>query len=1215
MKEPSPPHRSQRGASLGPELSSESDASPDVTDRLSADGILSTQSLPDPPEPGVPLPIAEPHTEPITEPITAPELSADPSAKLSAESRHSGAGSAGVASDSLTDGNHTSTTHLSAEDEDDPLAVRKLPPGTMIHRYQITRRLGAGGMGVVYQAHDPELDRQLAIKLLHVTAHNPLAAAKARKRLHREAQALARFSHPNVVQVYNSGTWGDSVYIAMEFIEGQTLRQWLTRIPEASTLEPADGDDPVDVAAGTPSTDEILDVLVAAGEGLAAAHRKGLIHRDFKLDNVMVGDDGRVRILDFGLARTVARDRGSTALTEAGGELAAWSPIQRAGSPAHLRPPSADSHPLTHRAGSEPLDALQTSFASRYLPTNPPSLLDAPITAHGAIVGTPAFMAPEQYGGDEIDPRADQFSFCVSLYRSVYRSRPFRGRSVAELRKNILGGKLVPPPTDPNVPKWLEAIILRGLQRDRDDRYPSMDALLDDIKRHRARPSKRVLLTALLLSGALLATVAIALIVGDKDNAALCQGSSDRIDEVWNSAAQQAIERAFADSGRAHAARTNERVQQLLDDYTASWATLHTEICEATHVHKRQSAADLDLRMGCMTRGYRAMTRLVEVFSSKPDGEVVDEAIAATLKLSNLTTCTSNDALVSGTSLPSEPAERERVVELSEQLDDIQTLISIGQGPKLSDQLTALTERADTLGFAPLKARAHFLLAEVQYDTGAVKEAEENLTAAAQAAGRADDDALLARAWNKLILVVGYGQGRYSEAFALRSAAESAIEGAGDSDKLRAEMLSNIGVLQDRIGKHDEAEKLAREALELATQAFGEDMPELRVYLRRLGIVLTQQRKYQQALDYLKREVALIERHFGPDHVFLASTLVNMGRTINRERQSDEALEYLERALALQQGNHGEASRPVGLILINMGAWQGQRGRYRQAQRTFERARDNNIAVFGPQNPMVADTLRGLSETLLDQGQLDEALAAAEQARDIYEQSGGEQHPDMAKIWLLLGNIFSAKAEHDQAERYVRRALGFYEQLATSSSKQRLTSHAYIELGRVLTRAGHNQLALEQLEHGLELARNAGGPSDSEEIKALEAIVELNLRRGELDQAAQAIARIQTLRDQSLRPEHPKLAETSLDAAELALARGDVATALAGVESARAILDASRVDPLIRLRAKLLHARALSLRSRKSPQAARMFRESRAALRQLGPRGQPLLAQAKQWAK
>ena len=157
------------------------------------------------------------------------------------------------------------------------LAEPELAPHTRVGRYEIVRQIGAGGMGVVYAAHDPELDRLVAVKLLRGDADPDL-----QQRLRREARAMAQLVHPNVVAVHDVGAFDGRTFIAMEYVPGETLLHWV---------------------AGRHTAREILAIYVAAGQGLAAAHAAGLVHRDFKPENVLIGRDGRPRVGDFGLAR------------------------------------------------------------------------------------------------------------------------------------------------------------------------------------------------------------------------------------------------------------------------------------------------------------------------------------------------------------------------------------------------------------------------------------------------------------------------------------------------------------------------------------------------------------------------------------------------------------------------------------------------------------------------------------------------------------------------------------------------------------------------------------------------------------------------------------------------------------------------------------------------------------------------------------------------
>jgi len=292
------------------------------------------------------------------------------------------------------------------------------PAPIKIGRFTIVRRIGEGGMGVVYMAYDEELDRRVAVKLLRGAADGE---SEGSARLVREAQAMARLSHPNVVTVHEVGTFEGQIFVAMEFVAGADLRQWLKAEPRGWA--------------------QTVSCFVQAGQGLAAAHEAGLVHRDFKPDNVLVGDDLRVRVADFGLAHSH-------------GELEPESPR-----------PAAD-------------------------PDSEPSAIS--LTATGAVLGTPGYMAPEQLQGLATDERADQFSFCVALYEGLYAERPFAGKTVAALAVAIEAGTVRAAPPGSEVPPWLRTALIRGLSADPRGRWPSMQALLamlsnDPVARRRRR--------------------------------------------------------------------------------------------------------------------------------------------------------------------------------------------------------------------------------------------------------------------------------------------------------------------------------------------------------------------------------------------------------------------------------------------------------------------------------------------------------------------------------------------------------------------------------------------------------------------------------------------------------------------------------------------------------------------------------------------------------
>ncbi|MEZ4383916.1 MAG: serine/threonine-protein kinase [Nannocystaceae bacterium] len=282
-----------------------------------------------------------------------------------------------------------------------------LAAGDRVGRYIVRKAIGAGGMGVVYLAQDPELDRLVALKLLHRSDGDE----DARERLLREAKATARLAHPNVVSVFDVGPYEGGSFVALEYVHGGTLRQWLHQPGRAWV--------------------EIVQALIHAGHGLAAAHAAGLVHRDFKPENVLVGDDGRPRVLDFGLARVAA--------------------------------------PAEERAGPAMIPAGSDATATV-------------LSTEGGLIGTPAYMAPEQHLGEGADARTDQFSFCVALYEALHGARPFAGDDLRTLSLSIVRGELSTGYRSPRVPDWLNQALERGLRVAPERRFGSMRELLATLR-------------------------------------------------------------------------------------------------------------------------------------------------------------------------------------------------------------------------------------------------------------------------------------------------------------------------------------------------------------------------------------------------------------------------------------------------------------------------------------------------------------------------------------------------------------------------------------------------------------------------------------------------------------------------------------------------------------------------------------------------------------
>ncbi len=428
----------------------------------------------------------------------------------------------------------------------------ELEAGARVGRYEVVEQLGAGGMGTVYRAKDPELGRDVALKIMH-------ARGRTGDRLLREAQAMAKLSHPNVVAVHDVGKHGDDVFVAMELVEGKTLSAWRRERKR--------------------STAEVLDVFAEAGAGLAAAHAAGLVHGDFKPDNVIVGNDGRVRIVDFGLAR----------------------------------------------AGSAEDDTLHRRDSG------------------SGVVGTPAYMAPEQFRREAIDESTDQFSFCVALWQALYDQLPFAGDTLEEVEAAVTEGRLREPPSGADVPARIRQILERGLAVDPKARHPAMAQLLPHLARRTSSTFRTAFATAALASAL---AVAFGIWYARADQAPdPCATAGDELQGVWDAEVKTAAKAAFVASGRPHANATYTRVETVLDGHAAAWAAMRVDACRETRVHRRQSQADLDLRDRCLDERLEQLRAFASALADEPSASLIDNAVYRAFDLGHIEDCADAKAL------------------------------------------------------------------------------------------------------------------------------------------------------------------------------------------------------------------------------------------------------------------------------------------------------------------------------------------------------------------------------------------------------------------------------------------------------------------------------------------------------------------------------------------------------------------------------------------
>jgi serine/threonine protein kinase/tetratricopeptide (TPR) repeat protein len=831
-----------------------------------------------------------------------------------------------------------------------------LARGANIGRYVVLGLVGRGGMGEVYAAYDHELDRKVAVKLLRVKPGNGVSLAEGRQRTLREAQAIARLSHPNVVVVYDVGTFEDQVFIAMEFVDGNTVTYWLQS--EARSWQ------------------EIVKVFMAAGRGLTAAHDKELVHRDFKPDNVMVGRDGAVRVMDFGLARQISEKTARTLpIVQLNRSLAEAT--------AAFKGDEALSTLVINNAADQDMNTQEVSTHS--------GAFDTQLTRTGAMMGTPAYMAPEQFLGTATDARTDQFSFCVALYEALYGERPFGGNSMFQLTANVVQGNVKQAPDNAKVPVWVRRILLRGLRPSADERFPSMQALLDALDKDPA--------VALRRRGMTVAAVLLPLAVGlgvrqsvASHQESVCAGGPERLAGVWElgpssgveSSRQAAIHRAFLATNKAYAADVFASVTRVLGSYAQGWANMYREACEATQVRGEQSAEVLDLRMSCLHERLGGLRALTHVFS-EANGEVVENAVSATNALAPLDRCADVALLRAVVRPPEDPATRARVDDLRMRLADLKARFDAGRWRDGLKEATDLVREARGVGYGPLLAEA---LSVVGLDHLKLSEPVEGVQALEEAFWEADasrDDEVRADAAAELVWAFGYLQTKFTEGERWANTAEAVLRRLGGHDLKRAWLLNNKGSVDEVQGRKAEALQSHEEALALKIKAWGgADHPDVGISEGNIAVVLQDLGRYQEALAHIDRAIAIESHGLGAEHPDVASQLSNRGEILNALGRHREARQSFERARIIWERELGLDARNLAYALTGIGESYLAERDADSAVTPLERAW--KIRAAKEDDPeRRAETLFALARALWD-SERDRARAEvlARQARDSY---------------------------------------------------------------------------------------------------------------------------------------------------------------------------------------------------------------------------------------
>ena len=845
--------------------------------------------------------------------------------------------------------------------EKDAPAAESLARGTEVDRFIVLGLLGRGAMGEVYAAHDPELDRKIAIKLLRASGSTGDPGDDGRARLIREAQAIAKVSHPNVVVVYDVGTFDGRVFIAMEFIAGHTLGYWLQSQPRTVA--------------------EILEVFSGAGRGLEAAHEKELVHRDFKPENVMVGADGQARVMDFGLVRlAIDRDKAD--------EERSVGPSRLLASIANANGNEYD--PFATYVIEGPIEAASNPGVSS-------GSADWNLTQAGAVIGTPAYMSPEQFRGDAADARTDQFSFCVALYEALYGERPFSGTSVMELTTNVIAGRVRPEPPGTRVPRRIRQALMRGMNVNPDDRFPTMAALLAELRSDAALAGTR----------------------------RFAEGAAAKLAGIWEapdpdrptgvpsveSEAKAEIRRAFLATGKPYAATAFEATSRVLDRFARRWTDVYVDACEATHLRGEQSTEVLDLRMSALGEALRDLRALCRELR-QATADTVENGVNAATALGTLERCSDVNLLRAIVRPPADSATWVVVDNLRGRLSEIRALARVGRVADGLREMAALETEARPVGYAPLLAEVLLVAGTMHLDVSDVDSGIRALEDAVWTAELCRHDEVAAEAAASLVFATGHAQLRFDAGEIWSRHAETVLGRMGGHELIRGWLFNNRSAMRARQGRLRDAVEDVHRAIEAKEKALGPNDPDVGISLVNVAVYLDELGETMRAATYMERAVKIMHEALGRDHPKAAITLANYAELLNRLGRYGEALEPAGHALVVLERETDPEGLYVTYPLVALGASHVGLGQYREALPSLERAA--GIREAKENSPSrIGEVHFALGRALWGSGQdRPRALAMVERARDEFRANPPTPatQRELADIELWLASRADAPA-------------------------------------------------------------------------------------------------------------------------------------------------------------------------------------------------------------
>lgn len=931
-----------------------------------------------------------------------------------------------------------------------------------IGRFEIRAELGRGGMGRVYLAVDPLLGRQVAIKVLHESYG---AGTEARERLVREAAAMAAIRHPNTVPVFEVGQVRDQAFVAMEYVEGQNLRQWCK--------------------AQTPAAEALVRRIVDVAHGLHAAHAAGIVHRDVKPENILIGDDGRTRVTDFGLARAPASSNAPDQMRETLPEV-----------------------------------AMRSTDAALF----------ESLTATGAVLGTPAYMSPEQLSLDRVTTATDQYSLCLTLYEGLTGHRLHQAESVAELAIKALDTQAVVQGLQ-EIPSRLRPVLRKGLALHAEDRFDTVLELATALEAALAPergPTWRGLgrgISRRLTSVGGLAALGVVTALGaaawkmrppasESDvgrvravasTRAVDAGApgcgSEATAKLWTASRRRQLRSAFESSKLQSASVNFERIDAQMADYSDRLASLLAQSCD-----------DAPARRCLDWRTLQAESKLDVLLN--PEAFSIDSAVSVVRSMDALDACMHPELR------PTYAWEAPPGV-AKQDYQDMRADLARAQALNAGWRFDEATSLLDALQRAANEAEAHGLLAEIEMTRARIDHLQRRLVAEAEHLALAYDHAkrgghtyLAAEAGVATVL---FRQHSGADLDLLDNALNVARAAVARSEhpRLQVKLASAEGRVELRRGNPARALELQQSAVNLARERFPAPDEELAYALDYLGGTYAELGRADEAFAAKRAAIETMEKVWGPKHASMEVLYRNIGNIGMLLGDRPTALEGYETRLEIQRAQFG-ALHPRGIQAnYNVAKWWSHEGDFERAQRYLD-----DVMEIGGEDPAAHYLVH---RTLAENAGFRRDAAAMRTAIEDLNASVDELGDDAGSLRLaelagLEAKLARLEGQPRRAEALARTAAA---EMRKASADPRDGIESRTELARALLAQDELEAAARELDRQGAIIESEIGILPRARIAWLAASLELAHARRDDERAAELLAQLDARMHEAYGARHP----------------------------------------------------------------------------------------------